>query len=111
MTYEEYINLRKLGCIKAGIENSKAIGLIDYLPRKYQYAHYFWSWIWLLSIPGFICVAIFVKWWIGLLLIIFITPLLSKSTKRSAAQFVLEYAEENKDFFEALVKNNILDFK
>jgi hypothetical protein len=111
MTYEEYIDLRKMGKIRAGIDNSTALKLIDYLPKRYQYAHYFWSWVWILSIPGFICVAIFIKWWVGLLLLFFVTPLIFKSTKKSAAQFVLEYAEQNKEFFEELVKNNILTFK
>jgi len=110
MTYEEFIALRKARKIKEGIENQVALKLVDYLPKRYQYAHIFWSWIWMLSIPGFILVSIFVKWWIGLLLLCVVTPALSKGTKITAVHFVLEYAEENKDFFNELVKNDRLTF-
>lgn len=111
MTFDEFIELRKQGKVSAGIDNSTALQLIDSLPRRYQSAHTFWSWVWMLSIPAFICVAIFIKWWAGLLLLIFVTPTISKSVKQSASQFVLEHASENQDFFEKLTKNNLLVFR
>jgi len=63
------------------------------------------------SVPGFILISIFVKWWIGLLLLFVVTPALSKGTKIAAAHFVLKYAEENEDFFNELVKNDALTFE
>lgn len=111
MTHEEFIQKRKAGTIAAGIDRSTALKLIDYLPKRYQYAHIFWSWIWGLSIPAFICVSIFYKWWLGLLLLFIVTPLIFHSIKKASADFVFEYAEENKEFFDMLVKNNILIFK
>jgi hypothetical protein len=44
-------------------------------------------------------------------LLLFLTPLISKSTKRSAAQFVLEYGEQDKAFFEEILRKNILTFE
>ncbi len=111
MTHEVFLRLREAGKIVAGIDNSAAIRLIGRLPRRYQAAHHFWSWVWMLSIPGFIAVAIFVKWWIGVLLLLFVTPLLSSSLKRSAAQFVLEHATQNGEFFDLLVANDLLVFR
>lgn len=111
MTHEEFLRLRKAGKIAAGIDNSAAIRLIDRLPRRYQAAHHFWSWVWMLSIPGFIAVAILVKWWLGLLLLVFVTPLISSSVKRSAAQFVLEHATNDAEFFDLLVSNDLLVFR
>jgi hypothetical protein len=111
MKYEEFIQLRQAGRISAGIDNSTAIKLIQYLPMRYWAPFTFWSWVWLLSIPAFICVAIFWKWWVGLLLLMFGTPAISAGTKQSAAQFVLDYAMEDADFFEKLVDNNLLKFK
>lgn len=67
--------------------------------------------VWILSIPGFICVAIFLKWWAGLLLLVFATPMIFSANKLSAAQFVLEHAQENREFFDALVQEGILTFK
>lgn len=111
MTHEEFLRLRKAGKVVAGIENSTAMRLSDRLPGRYQAANHFWSWVWILSIPGFIAVAIFVKWWVGLLLLVFVTPLISSSVKRSAAQFVLEHATEDGEFFDFLVANDLLVFQ
>ena len=111
MTYNEFINLRRQEKVSAGINTSIALRLVNQLPKNYQYAHLFWSWVWILSIPAFILVAIFYKWWIGLLLLFFMSPLLFSSTKKSATKFVLEHAEGNQAFFEYLVDNNLLMFK
>ena len=111
MTYEEYVQRRRAGTIIAGIDNSTALRLIRLLPKRYQAAHIFWSWVWMLSIPAFICVALFWKWWAGLLLLFIGTPIIFRATKRSAAEFVLGHAEENKQFFDKLVKSNLLMFK
>jgi len=111
MTYEEYKRKRKETKLCAGIDQSTALRLIHYLPKKYQIPHAFFSWVWMLSIPAAILLSIFVKWWIGLVVIFFITPAIYGGTKKSAAQSVLEYAEEDEDFFNQLVEQNLLVFK
>ena len=111
MTYAEYKRQRAEGKILAGVSNSDALRLIDYLPKRYRYAHLFWSWVWMLSIPAFIAVSIFYRWWVGLLLLFIVTPLLSRSTKKSAAEFVLEHAENDEQFFSLLIEKNLLIFR
>lgn len=111
MSHGEFLKRRQAGTIAAGIDQSDALRLVDHLPKRYQAAHFFWSWIWMLSIPGFICVSVFWKWWAGILMLFFITPMIFKATKQSAAQFVLDYAEESEEFFKQLVANNLLTFK
>ena len=111
MTYEEFINLRSQNKISAGIDNSTALRLIDYLPKRHRAAHHFWSWVWMLSIPAFIGVAIVWKWWVGLLLLVFVTPMIFSTVKKSAAQIVLEHASENSDFFNMLAEKNLLVFR
>lgn len=111
MTHQEFVAMRKAGTIKAGIDQSTALKLTDYLPKQYQAAHIFWSWVWVLSIPGFIAVAIFVKWWIGLLLLFIVTPMIKNGVKQSAAQFALQHAQDNEEFFDMLVSNNVLVFR
>lgn len=111
MTFNEYKRLRSEGKILAGVSNSDALRLIEYLPKRYQYAHLFWAWVWMLSIPGFIAVSIFQSWWIGLLLLFMVTPIIFRATKKSAAEFVLEHAESNAEFFSLLVDKNLLIFK
>ena len=39
------------------------------------------------------------------------TDYIFSATKKSAAQFVLEHAQDNKEFFDTLVENNLLVFK
>jgi len=45
MNYQEFIKLRKKGKISAGIENSTALKLVEYLPKRYRAAVFFWSWV------------------------------------------------------------------
>ena len=111
MTHEEFILHRQAGTVRAGIDPSKALRLVEHLPKRYRVAHLFWAWMWILTIPGFICVAIFWKWWAGLLLLLLVTPIIFKAIKASAAQFVLKHAEENKQFFDLLMENDLLFFK
>ena len=108
MTYEEFIELRGQNKVVAGIDNSVALRLVDRLPKRYRAAVYFWSWIWMLSVRAGILVAIFYKWWVGLLVLLFVTPVLFTANKKSAAQFVLEHATENQDFFEPLTEKGLL---
>ena len=111
MNYEEFVKKNSQNKVSAGIDNTVALILIKQLPKRYRAAHLFWSWIWILSIPAFICVAIFYKWWVGLLLLAIITPMISRSTKESAVQFVLSHAIENKDFFNLLIERDLLIFR
>ncbi len=111
MNYQTYKAQRAAGTVVAGIDNSTALRLIDYLPKRYQYAHMFWSWIWMLSIPTAIALSIFYRWWAGLLVLFFVTPIIFSATKKSAAQFVLEHAENDPAFFDKLVERNLLTFR
>ena len=108
MTYEEFLEGRRTGNVKISISPSLAMKLVDHLPKRYQAAHIFWSWVWMLSIPAFIGVSIFWKWWAGILLLFFLTPAISTAVKKSAAQFVLEHAAEDEEFFTRLVERNLL---
>ena len=89
MTYAEFVERRKQGAVVAGIDRSTAFKLVDYLPKRYQATVTFWSWVWMLSVPFFILVSVFVNWWVGLLMLVFVTPTISRATKNSAIGFVL----------------------
>jgi len=111
MNHAEFVRLRKDGLISAGILTRNAVRLVDFLPREYQFATIFWSWVWMLSIPACLCVVVFWKWWVGLLLVILVPPTIRKATVKSAVQFVLQHAEDNADFFEQLVDMDLLIFR
>ena len=110
MTYEEYKEKRARGLLTMGVDTSVALRLVDYFPKRYQYAYIFWSWVWMLSIPVAIFLTIFVTWTLGL--VVFLVALVIFSAlKKSAAEFVLEHADEHEEFFNRLVEKNLLIFK
>ncbi len=76
MTHAEFVELRMQNKVVAGIDNTIRMSLVGELPKSYQIALLFWGWVWLLSLPAGILVAIFYKWWVGLLVIFFLGPVL-----------------------------------
>jgi len=50
----------------------------------------------------------FYRWWAGLAVLIFLTPALSGGVKRSAGEFVIEYALENPEFYEYLITSGAI---
>ena len=111
MTYEEFIDNHHQGKVDIGVDNTSALILVKALPMRYYAAHLFWSWVCFLSIPTFICIAIFFEVIAGILLLFIVTPLIWLSTRKSAAQFILNHAIDNKDFFNILVKGDLLTFR
>lgn len=76
------------------------------LPKQRQAAHVFWSWIRLLSIPG--CLLLAFWEWRAALSVLILPEMIRKAVSRSAGQFVLEYAEENEDYFNFCRSNDII---
>jgi len=110
MEYEDFLAKYKNGLLSVKVNGSLALRIMnsDLLPKQYRYAHIFWSWIWILSIPLSIALMIWVKWWIGLLVLFFVTPIISKSTKRSGCQFMIEQAIDNPEFYKYATENGVL---
>lgn len=77
------------------------------MPKRYVYADIVWSWIWLLAFPIGIILIIWVNKWFGISVIV-LGLLLPRAMKKSASQFVLEYATENEDFFKFVAKERII---
>lgn len=111
LSHSEFVKLHAEGAVSAGIDKSLALRLIDHPPRRYQAAHTIWSWIWMLSIPGSLLLSVFWKWWAGPLALFVVPPMIFKATKESAAQFVLEHATDDEEFFDFLCKANVLQFR
>ena len=108
VSYDEFKPLYDRGVISISVNKSAALRIVEYLPTRYRVAVYFWSFVWLLSIPACICVSIFYKWWVGLVLLWFIPVTLFTAIKKSCAEFVLGYAIEHPDFFETLLSVDLL---
>ena len=65
--WDNFINQK----FRYGCDNSKALQVIERLPMRYQSAHIFWSWVWILSIPGCLALAFF-KWWFAISVFLFL---------------------------------------
>ncbi|MBA3482085.1 MAG: hypothetical protein H0T51_09750 [Pirellulales bacterium] len=111
MKYEEFIELRRKGQIEAGIPVSVAIRLGEHLPNRYQYAVAFWNMVGFLSIIAGLAAIFLYRWWVGLVILFLVAPIIFKANKRSAVQHVLSHAEEDEEFFNLLGSNGWLVFR
>jgi len=109
MNHSEFLEKYRKGLARAHINESDALQILnaDIMPKRYFYAHTFWSWVWLLSLIIGIPIAIWVNRWVGI--VIFILGLvLPRAIKSSASGFVLEYALENEDFYNIVIESESL---
>jgi hypothetical protein len=104
------VRLRKEGKAQLGIESSVAVKLVDHLPTRYRAAVDFWFWVWFLMFPGALVAGFYYSWWAALGLLLMAGPV-RHAVKRSAAEFVLEFATENEDFFNACVERGYLTIR
>ena len=110
MEHSEFIKSWSAGKLEVDVDRSKALQIVGskILPMRYQSAHLFWSWVWILSIPAAFAVMYFYTWWAGLIMLLVLTPILSKSTKKSAMQFMIDHAIEDPEFFALAVEKNVI---
>lgn len=110
MQHAEFVRAWRAGGLSVTVNRSKALQIANssILPRKYQAAHHFWSWVWMLSIPAAFAVMWFYTWWAGLLILAFVTPAISHATKTSAMQFMIDYAVESPDFYRRALSAGVL---
>lgn len=110
MEHAEFVKSWNEGNLMVDVNRTKALQIanLNILPKRYQLAHIFWSWIWILTIPVSIIVMFLYKWWVGLLILVFVTPAISSATKKAAMQFMIDYAIENPDFYQRAVSEGLL---
>ena len=108
MTHSEFLELRADGLVRMGVKTSVALRLIEYLPKRYQYAHSFWGWVMLLSIPGAFVLWYFTRWYWAVASLFILTPMLNASLRKSACQFVMEHAMDDPDFFESMTQQGLI---
>lgn len=110
MEHCAFIEAYKNKTINVSVNRPKALRVLSQglLSKKYQYVHFFWTSIWVLSYLAGILIMIFLKWWIGLIFLIFIPQILLAATRKSAMGFIIEYALENGEFYQYAIKENII---
>jgi len=112
MNHKEFVEKYKSGRLNVFVHKTYALRAISegYLPKKYFWAHTFWSWVWFLSLPTGL-IMLFLNLGIGILILFFISFLGGKAVKRSAIDFVLQHALEDEKFFKFAIENRIIDVK
>jgi hypothetical protein len=110
MEHSEFIEAWNQGKLDVDVDRSRALKIANskMLPKRYRAAHIFWSWVWMLSIPAAIAVMFLYKWWVGLLILILVTPVISKSTKKSAMQFMIDYSLESPEFYQFALAEGVI---
>lgn len=105
MTHEEFVKAYNEKRISVKVNRSLAIQLMQTTApaKRYQYAHIFWTWIWVLSIPAAIICFIWVKWWVALI-VLAVGLSLPKAIKEAACQNILEQALEDKEFYNLAIE-------
>ena len=110
LEYQKFLELYKSGVIKVHVNKYDAKQLLttDIMPKKYVYSDIVWSWIWLLSLPVGISLIIWVNRIIGVI-ICFLFFFIHNAQRQSAAQFVIEYAQEDESFYNFVVDQGIME--
>jgi hypothetical protein len=109
--HDEFISCRRAGRVDVEIDRSKALEIANAkttLPARYQREYMWWTVAWLSTLPAAAVAAFFVKWWIGLLVLLFLTPALFRTANRRVMQFIIDYAVENAAFYAYAVENNVI---
>lgn len=109
MEHSEFVQAWNQGQLDVDVNRTKALHIANskMLPKRYQAAHIFWSWIWLLSIPAALAVMFLYKWWVGLLILVLV-PILSNSIKKSAMQFMIDHSVENPEFYQYALSEDVI---
>lgn len=110
MGHAEFVQLWNAGKLEVDVHRSKALQIAGsrILPRHYRVAYLLFSWVWILSIPVAFVVMFLYKWWLGLLILVFITPAISSSTKNSATRFMIDHALESSEFYRFAVEQGVI---
>ena len=112
MTHKEFIDRYKSGKLDVYVNRSNALRTINnrYVPNRYYWAHTFWSWVWMLSIPAGI-IFLFFNLGIGIFILFFVSFLGGKAVKKSTMQFMIDHALENEPFYSFAIKSELIVIK
>jgi Flp pilus assembly protein TadB len=114
MEHDEFKSAWRAGSIQVEVDRAKAMEVANaktVLPARYQQEYQWWTIAWLVTLPAALVAAVFVKWWAGLLVLLFVTPVLFRATNRRVKRFTIEFALENGDFYAYAVDHAIIKLR
>ena len=117
LTHKEFVEAYNSGGIKVKIDESAAFKLMDadlmdrdLIDKPSQYAHIFWSCIWILSIAIGIVIFIRGSKLIGAIVVI-MGLMLPKAMKRSSSEPILKKALSDESFYNTMIQHQVLIIK
>jgi hypothetical protein len=114
MEHQEFISNWRAKQVEVEVDRARALEIANaktILPARYQQEYLWWTAAWLLTIPAALIAAVFVKWWVGLLVLLFLTPALFKQTNQRVKRYMIDYALENRDFYSYLIDNGVIQVR
>jgi hypothetical protein len=105
ITHEDFVKAYRSRQVAAAVDYRLSLRLMETkaVRKEYRAAHLFWTWVWFLSIPAAIGLAVWVTWWVGLLVFL-IGCALPRAIRKSATAFVLEQALEDEGFYNSALE-------
>jgi hypothetical protein len=110
MQFEQFVGGYRSGQVAAKVDRSRAMYVCDRsarLPKHYKAAHSLWKNISFLLVAGGLVSLFWVPWYVGLGAFA-LGVVMAPAVQKSAAQFVLEHALEDADFYEEMVSAGVL---
>jgi hypothetical protein len=110
MEHSEFVLAWKAGQLFVDVNRSFALSVANttLLPMQYRAAYHFGSWLWLLSVPAALAIMFFYKWWVGVFVLLLVTPALSYGTKRSIMEFMIDHALDNPEFYRFAIDHGVI---
>ncbi len=111
MEHEEFVSSLRARRVEVEVDRAKALEIAnakDVFPASYHRQHLWWTAAWLATLPVAAFAGFFVKWWAGVLVLLFVTPALFRATNKRAMRFTIDYAIENSTFYAYALDHQII---
>jgi hypothetical protein len=113
ITHHEFAESYPSGRLIVDVDRQKVFSMAnaDLLRTRDLVAYRIGSWLWLLSIPAAFVTGSIYHWWVGVLLLVVVTPALFRGTKTRMMRGVIYRAVEDPTVFDFCVKHDVFRFR
>jgi hypothetical protein len=112
MEHAQFVDAWTSGALRVSVDRSKALSVAgsNRLPRPYLMTQLFWIWLSLLTMIAGIVSMFWLRWWIGLAIVV-VGRVLFAVTKKSATQVIIRRALQDPDFYRFALERGILRWR
>lgn len=108
--HREFAKAYRAGQLRIDINRKLAWDMANgrQMPWGMQFAHHFWSWVWMLSVPGSFALMYFYKWWVGLLVLLFLPGIILKANRTAVMQDIITLALDDEQFYSEAIGSGLI---